>query len=480
MEATRAPLGTKRRASNLRLLAAFGAGLILTSFIPGPAGGAEEEEFIRGSGQSYAQIYRVGPTAGRLSLAPIFGLSLADYLNTVARGETKAADWAGIGVAECSLPENTPTLKVSSTQEGAEEGTTEYAAGQSDGTNGGGIGELYARATKAPFGESRYRMATMSIPGLIEVRDSEAYTSTGIVDTPKGKVREATAETEIGTLVFGGGAVVLKGMRWSTVQQTGAVKGVKGTFTIEGATIGGVPLAFPAGTSDLKAVLDPINAAIAPTGFAISLPEVESRSGQANVSPLSIDIINSPAGRQFLAPILEALHPAREAGTDAFIELAKLLVEAGNVAAQESEGCGGGGSPVPDLTVAVLAADLTLGIFSGSSQLHLEFGGVSAFTEGETFDNPFDDVNFKPPNLGVAPTTVVTPGRPGTPGVEGTDPTDVAGNFESAPLPPGSRTVRGDKGGVALAVGLIGLAVAIALAAADWWRMRRSRLAEGA
>ena len=47
----------------------------------GFAGGATND-FIAGSGNSYAQVFRVGPTAGRLSLAPVVGLSLADYLDT--------------------------------------------------------------------------------------------------------------------------------------------------------------------------------------------------------------------------------------------------------------------------------------------------------------------------------------------------------------------------------------------------------------
>ena len=48
-------------------------------------------------------------------------------------------------------------------------------------------------------------------------------------------------------------------------------------------------------------------------------------------------------------------------------------------------------------------------------------------------------------------------------------------NFASAPGIPATKTIPGDKGGVAVVVGLIGLAVAIGLAGADWLRMRASR-----
>lgn len=440
-----------------RLLGALSAVVILSASVPGSARGATEDEFVTGSGTSYAQVVRVGPTAGQLSLAPVFGLSLADYVNTVGRGQATVADWAGIGVAERALPDNTPIVKARSTEKDADKGKTEVVGGQSDGETGGGLVELYARATKAPLGEGRFRLTSMEIPGLIEARSSVSHAQAAV----KGETREATATTEIGVLSIADGAVRLNGLRWESVQQTGETKSVKGKFTIEGATIGGAPLAFPAGGSDLEAIVEPINTALAPIGLSVSLPVVENRSGQASVSPLSIDIKNSPAGRQFIAPILEALRPAREPVADAFIDLAKQLVEANE--------------DIPDASVAVLLADLSLGILSGSSQLHLEFGGVSAFTEGQTFESPFGKgIDFNPPKVS-PPQTVFEPGRAGTPGRPGVAPSD-EGTLVAAPVP-GTRTVPGDKGGVAVAVGLIGLAVAIGLAAADWWRMRRHQMA---
>jgi hypothetical protein len=447
-----------RRTHGLRLIAALSIGLVAASFAPGSAD-AKDEEFVNGSGASYAQIYRVGPTAGRLSLAPIFGLSLADYLNTVGRGETKVVDWAGIGVAERSLPDNTPSLKVSSTQEGSEKGITEVVGGQSDGQTGGGFAEMYVRATDAPLGESRFRLNTLSIPGLIEARDSQSHSITGIVSEG---LRQAVATTDIGSLSLAGGQVNLKGLHWRAAQTTGKKNTVTGTFTVEGATLGGVPLPMPGGPSDLVSILGPINAALAPTGFVMSVPRFEKRSGQAFVTPLSLDIADSQLGRTYLAPLLAELAFAREPVADAFIDLAKQLAEANESA--------------PDLTVGVLAADLAIGIFSGSSQLHIEMGGVSAYTEGELFDNPFDDAfDLKPPT--VAPTqTIAVPGTAGTPGTPGTPAgEEEEGELVAAPLPPGQRTVPGDKGGVAAIVGLIGLGVAIALATRDYWKMRQIR-----
>jgi hypothetical protein len=290
------------------------------------------------------------------------------------------------------------------------------------------------------------------------MRGSESNSLSGV----KGRVRESIAITKIGAIDIAGGLVSLRGLRWESVQRTGDKKTIAGKFTMEGASIGGVPLAFPAGPSDLNAVIDPINGALGQIGLSVSLPVVDKRAGQSEVSPLSIDIENSPAGRQFLAPLLAQLQGPKQPIIDAFADLAEQLK-----AANDS---------VPDLKVGILLADLTIGILSGSSQLHLEFGGVTAFTEGEVFKSPFGGIDFNPPkNTVVPPKTVFTPGTAGTPGTPGTTPTD-PGTIIAAPAQ-STKTIPGDKGGVAVVVGLIGLAVAIALALGDWYRMRVSRRA---
>lgn len=433
-----------------RLIAILSAGLILCTFVPGNAARGTAEEFVTGSGVSYAQVVRIGPTAGQLSLAPVFGLSLADYVNTVGRGQATVADWAGIGVAERALPDNTPIVKARSTEKDA-------AAGKSENL---GAAELYARATEAPSGEGRFRIAGFDVPGLIEMRGAESNSLAGV----KGRVREAVAITKIAAIDIAGGAVTLKGLRWESVQRTGNQKTVAGKFTIEGVSIAGTPLPMPAGPSDFAAVIDPINSALAQIGLSISLPVVGKSAGQSEVSPLSIDIKNSPAGRQFIAPLLEQIRPVREPVADAFIDLAKQLAEANE--------------EIPDASVAVLLADLTIGILSGSSQLHLEFGGVSAFTEGERFESPFGGT-FKPPApVAVPPQAVFTPGTVGTPGTQGAPGTPGTPGEEGT-LVAGPRTevVPGNKGGFAVIVGLLGLAVAIALAAGDWHRMRYGKRA---
>jgi len=447
-----------------RWLAAAVCAAALIAFAPGSAR-SDSGPFIAGSGTAYAQFARVGPTAARLSLAPTLGLSLADYAGTVGRGQSTDADLAAIGVAQPCLAAQIPTVRVTSTDKDASKGTTQYFAGGQDGSGrGGGAGELFARATSAPFGESRFRLAAFSIPGLISVGEGFAHTSAGIVRTG---VRQATATVEISSVDFGGGGVELGGLRWDAVQET-TDKGRKVTarFTVQSAAAGGVPLSLPVGGGDLSSILGPLNAAIAPTGFAIRPPDNDSLSGVASVSPLSIEIINSPLGRQFIAPILAAVQPIREPLAN------QLITTMQGLAGPSSSGCGGAPT-FPDLSVSVLVADLAVGIAAGSADFHLELGGVNAYTEGTRFTNPFFNVLANAPPVSRGVETIVHPGTagtPGTPAVPGSDQAQL-----TTALPPTPRTIPGRRGGDAVAVGAIGLGAAILLAAADWYRMRSLR-----
>jgi hypothetical protein len=447
-----------------RLIRWAGAGLItavVVAFVPGTAS-SDTGSFVTGSGNAFAQFLRIGPTAARLSLAPTLGLSLSDYAGTVGRGQATDADLAAIGVAQPCIAADIPSLRVTSQDRNASQGQTTFFAGSRDSSgNGGGAGELSARATSAPYGESSFRLASFQIPGLIAVGEGFAHTSAGVI---KGSVRQATATVEISSFEFAG-IVKLGGLRWNVVQQT-SDKGrrVSSTFTIQDGSVGGLPLSIPAGGSDLGSVLGPINAALAPTGFSIVPPVNDSLSGVASMSPLSVQIVNSPLGRQTLAPVLANVQQIREPLTNQLIPLFQSL------AGPTSNSCGGLPS-FPDLTVSILVADLGLGVASGSSDFHLELGGVNAYTEGTRYANPFLNALRNAPaasNGGVE--TVVKPGSPGTAGTPGTS-GDTA-QLTTALPPPAPKTVPGRKGGEAVAVGAIGLGAAFLLAAADWFRMR--------
>jgi len=436
-----------------RVVAATVVGLL--ALLPATAGG--QEDFVSGSGRAEAKLFRVGPTAARLTLAPTVGLSLADYLNTLGRAEAKAADWATIGVAEPELPNNTPVVRVDSTDEDSDQGRTEDVAGGSPDGSPVEVGNLrlHARANSAPSGFSSVQMSTWGVPGLVEMDGGEARSSAGVDRT----TRVATGITAFSQVRFAGGLVTLSGLRWEAIQRTDGSTDLEGSFTVQGATVSGLPLSLPAGGSDLETVLGPLNTALAPTGFQIIPPRVVDSGGLVRVTPMAFRIADSELGRQFVAPILEAIQPIRDPLTEALIE--------------GSDG---------ELSVGILLADILVGIASGASQFHIEIGGVAAFTEGERFDSPFLNVPVGPPAVPeVVERADVIPGTPGEPGTQGTESSaDSDVGAVAAPALPATQTVPGTSGGIALAVGIVGALVGLAIAAADWRRLRIGRAAGAA
>ena len=454
-----------------RSAAAVVAGVLLTALTTPWAAGSTDE-FIAGSGNSYAQVMRVGPTAGRLSLAPVLGVTLADYTDTVARAESESADLAAIGVASPCADAKVPRLRVTSDDPGAAQGKETIFAGQKQSGLGGGVGDLTASATKAPMAVAGFKMSSFDIPGVIGMGGGESTSTSGIVTRNRQKVRRGTADVTINT--FSLGLVTLKGMHWSSVQETDAKqhRTITGSFTIGGASIAGIPL--PVANGNLNTVLGPINAALAPTGFGIVPPAFDKTGGIADVSPLSIQIVDSQLGRQFLAPVLAGVEPIREPLSQ---QLIPILEQPAQIVGGNPNDCSQ--TTVPDLTVGVLVADLSVGIAAGSSQLHVDLGGTDAYTEGQRFTNPFD-FNVPPPpaSAPIPPKTIFTPGTAGTPAIPG-----VAGStadttqLASGEIPQSDKTIPGGKGGLAIAVGLIGLIIAVVLAGADWYWMRVHRTA---
>src|SRR4051794_3564288 len=123
---------TQPRRPLTTLAAAVVCGVLLTA-ISTPWAAGSTDEFISGSGNSYAQVLRVGPTEGKLSLAPILGVTLADYTDTVARAEAESADLAAIGVASPCTDAKIPRLRVTSEDPGADKGKETIFAGQKSG-----------------------------------------------------------------------------------------------------------------------------------------------------------------------------------------------------------------------------------------------------------------------------------------------------------------------------------------------------------
>jgi hypothetical protein len=241
-----------------------------------------------------------------------------------------------------------------------------------------------------------------------------------------------------------------------------------------------------------------LNTALGPSGITIVAPHLETAGGVARVTPMTVRFADSALGRVVLGPVVGSLQPLRDPVVGGLLAIS----------------C--------DFGTAVTVADVATSILTGSGGISFDFGGVTATTEGEAYDNPLaggigdggdlgdggfgsDAAESFPdgglPDLGTDPTlsgpaSDVGAGAPadfgasagaglggpsgaasspGSGAAVGTGPgeevayADPAGLFGST-----SRHVPGRKGGRALVVAALALLTVAALAAADAFHLRRA------
>lgn len=375
------------------------------------------DSFENGSGKASAQVLRVGPSVASLPAAPTVARALADHSGTVGRGEAQAVDWSALELyLNPDLVAATPPLRVTSTDEGSELGRTATAAAAV-------VQE--ASATDAPLGRSVVTVASLSVPGLVEVGGGRAEASSGVV---AGPAREARGVVEIPAVRLAGGLVTLTGLRWEAVQRTGpdgSVQLARGTFTAGDLQVGGVPvLSGEATTALLRTVLGVLDTALGPTGLDIRFPEEEVVEGGAvRITPLAIHYEASEATRGLLSPVLDLLDPVRQAVTPTLNDLLKSLGDRESL-------------PI-DPQALGLALDVLFGTLAGSASFDVELGGAAAFTEGEVFDD-FDLFGNGFVAGAPAPDPVPPPpaGDAAPAALPATDTPRVAGEQVKAPGPP--------------------------------------------
>ncbi len=462
-----------------RATAVAGAGLLAAAAIGTAPGAASADDFVNGSGNASAQILRAGPAAGHLALAPQIGLSLADFLDTVGRGDSRSAE---LGALAISLPPEVASALPAVT---ANSESAPVADGGIGATTAGlpvKLGALtqHADAAKTPLGHATTTVADVDIPGLLTVSGATADASAGVA---AGASRQARGAVDVGSISLAGGQVVLRGLHWEAVQTTDTSNDpkVSGGFSLGGLTIAGQAVPVPSDAGGLRAVFDQVNAVLAPTGLVVDLPALSNQQGVATIGPLAVRLVNSPLGRQLIAPVVGGLQPVREPIT-------------GTLAQQ-----------CPQCTVALLVADVVTGVVSGGGRLDVEIGGASAYTEGTKYDAiSFDfagglggsapdsfggdlpssaassagDLGSGTPSLGSA-TPSLGPSRAGAAGSGAAKPPSparsnggrAAGQASELASAPGGLS----KGDGALAVGIVGLLGAAALAAADLRSLRTAR-----
>ncbi|HEX4906826.1 MAG TPA: hypothetical protein VFU93_15335 [Acidimicrobiales bacterium] len=451
-----------RRSQLRRTVMAAGLGVLAMIGVQVSSTAATGEEvFAAGSGRASAKLVKVGPARGALTLAPQFGLALADYLNTRGRGDARTADFAALSDSvPPELLEQLPTVKVESTDEDAETGETVTVGTPPEVPLKLGGAELHADAGPSPHGASSFTAAAMDL-GVGTMSGARAESRTGVVD---GSVRESVARVVIPRLELADGAVVLENLTWLAVQRTGGEQVEQATFSVGAATVAGQSLAAPSGgdlpLADVAAAVAPV---LAPLGIELTFPVARVDKGAVALSPLRIRLTASDAAPA-LVPVLEGVQPVREPAVDALREGSDGQVDAG-----------------------LLLADIGLGVVTGGSTLDIELGGVTAFTAEPAAGFQFGRSGGFALGLTGGGASLGGTGRSSTGGGGLAAPsaaTSQAAAGSSVPAGSGSGGVELDatptssseeRGGPLLAVGIIGLLAAVAAAIADLRKVRTGR-----
>jgi len=500
----------------------------------GGAGGVSpQENWVAGSGRARANLFEIIPRTGGLEIPINFGKALATYRGLSAtatsggvkppsqqsaEGDCGGAQPPGGGGGGAPAPPKpggdnptafpfVSTLSVSTGDEGAENGREiDQGSFPPNSPISGRFEHQQVWAKAGPSARAVTTSASLGLSSAVEILHGRTDAEVAVLDR---RAREAHAVTTIDRLSLFDGQVVLVDVRWEAIQRTGEGERAEGTFSVGQVLFGGSPLPLPppppgalpgAAQPALPDPLAALNTALAPSGISIVAPHFETAGAVARVTPMSIRFADSALGRVVLGPVVTSLQPLREQVVGGLLAIS----------------C--------DFGIAVTIADVATSILTGSGGISFDFGGVTATTEGEVYDNPFaggigeDDLGDggfgsdatglfpdgglpsylgggSPPTdsgpLGDAGLGTGSPAdfgastgaglggpssNPGSDPAVGSDPSgeevaygDPAGLFGST-----SRHVPGRKGGPALAVAALALLTVAALAAADAFHLRRA------
>jgi hypothetical protein len=222
---------------------------------------------------------------------------------------------------------------------------------------------------------------------------------------------------------------------------------------------------LPTSADALASTFAAVNDALRPTGLTVTVPTAVRTSGDGiAVPPLSVGIDSSQLGGTVLNPVLTAAQPATQAVISAILGVS---CKAGNL-----------------FTIA----DILLSAADGTGSLDLQFGGVTAGSEGHTYANPFGQLG-----IGQAQTStsaVTAPDRSGGSAAAvnsgslpptATPPTAAAPQVAAASQSASSCATTSPahwpscSNGAALAAGVLGLAAVGGVGGADWLVARRRR-----
>lgn len=384
-----------RCAPTLATTAMAGA-LCLTAIPVGPADA--QTTFVPGTGTSSAGVARIQMRTSGAAIG--FGLGVARTRFAGAQGNAEAAsvdlglfDTLSKAPLACGysfdklLPPGAVPAKVAvSSGDGATEKRT-ASAGEGGPLQ---LGSQYGAAAPGSSAAATVDGMSLDLPGVFQLLGGTASSTAKLVP---GSQRQSSGDSAMSRLSLAGGLVQLNGMRWTATHRTGAQSDAIAGFSVGSMTVGGaqLPTADPA---QLRSALAAANAALAPSGLSLALPEVTRSADGIAVGPLRLSVSATPTLRATLNAALEALQPLRS-------QLLTIVTPL-----QLSPACG----MATALGLGYLAADLATLVLGEQGALDLDLGGAAAGTEGTAYANPFDSA----PGL-MIPGVVSPPALPGTP-----------------------------------------------------------------
>jgi hypothetical protein len=335
---------------------------------PMPSAGAADPApaFQNGIALASAQVVRVAPGVGALSLAVATGVSLSQVTNSLAQASAQSIDTGLIGnsltAEQCNgkpgpiEPSQLPAPTVVDNRKGNASATSDEIP-LAGSTLGGGR-EL-AEATTTPSAHAQVADAASVLGPVVSISGGKSDASSRIVDH---NAREAEANTTVDLDIAG--LIHLHNLHWRAFHRTGTKPAFDGTFVIGDGSLGGIPLPV----DQLGSLQTTLNTALAESGITIELPRVEhlkSPNELIRITPLRIELKDSPAGKTVLGPGLNLTHTQREQLFDQIV---------GVYCPFASE---------------LLVGDITLDVLSGTGFLTIDIGGADATSSDAITGNPF-------------------------------------------------------------------------------------------
>jgi hypothetical protein len=468
------------------LACALAAAVCIVEF--GSGSGADTAAFVPGDALAQAHAISVAPTTGGLNYAITLATSISNYQDMQAQSLSQTIDLGAIGTAVEAegCDGSPPTLPKSDVPPSVQAESTDGNQSLSNSItpqsspDGLGIGDEAATATTQPLSGSLTTVSNISVPGgLLAI---SGITSSAHTSIDNGATRTATATSNIGQISIDGGAIVLGGLQWTATQQSGGATTSTATFSIGSLTMAGVSqdLSSLSNAGNPQTVLNIVNTALTPIGLNIQWPAQTSLSdGTVQISPLIIGIDNNALGQEVVGANENSVQPVREALVNAIL----------------SANC--------NFATEITVGDIGMGVLSGGGNLNLEFGGASAETDSNAATSPFGAgggtalpstsslgtgglTGNSGSALGTSLPFTGNSGVGGLPASSGTAPSSSSGGSgspQASALGPMSRTSDcislGPSGGgcvtgnAAVPIGLVALALVVALFAWDYLRQRR-------